>query len=351
MEKKLEVVNVNQRKHLKNNEMTPEEIRRRKRQQKERQKRIKKQRRRLFFKKMALGAAGVLVAVLVWNFFFNIRSTGTLDKEFQIADVMANAVENIFADKFLYEVKYEEFFEQNKPQKFSDRQVRKRLSELTQEYPQLQEIYDEYTKYPVKLLEALCNNPEMYEYVKGYPAYADGTYKPDAAQLTIIEKKQKYPLFLQWDKRWGYQEYGGFNIAISGCGPTTLAMVVVALTDDNTVTPDVVADYSMKNDHYVAGTGTGWSLMREGCEDFGLRSEEFDADEAVMKERLDEGKVMICSMQKGDFTATGHFVMIYGYDEEGFFINDPNCIYRSSKTWPYEQLEEQIKACWAFERM
>ncbi len=350
MEKKLDVVNVNQRNNLKNKEMTPEEKRCLIQRQKARQRRIKKQRRRHFFQMMMLGVACVIILAIAGKILFRTNSAEKTEGILGTADAMVSAVADIWAETFLYDVKYEEFFEQNKPQKFSERQVRIRLKELAQEYPKLQEISDEYEKYPIELLEALCNNPEMYEYVKDYPAYADGTYKPGKAQLTEIEKKQKYPLFLQWDKRWGYEEYGGFNIAISGCGPTTLAMAVVALTENDTVTPDVVADFSMKNDHYMQGTGTAWSLMREGCEAFGLKSEEFYADEEAMKEQLDEGKVLICSMQKGDFTSGGHFVMIYDYDEKGFFVNDPNCIYRSSRAWTYEELEKQIKIYWTFEK-
>lgn len=350
MEKKLEVVNVNQRNSLNNNKMTAEEKRRRSRQQKAKQKKIKKQRRRRFFQRLLFGSASVILMVIAGGILFQRDSFMKLEATLGNADTMTIDVDNIWADKFLYEVKYEEFFEQNKPQKFSDGQVRSRLKELAQEYPQMQEIYDEYEKYPVKLLEALCNNPEMYEYVKGYPEYMDGVHASGKAELTKIEKQQNYPLFLQWDKRWGYEEYGSFNIAISGCGPTALAMAVVALTGNDTVTPAVVADYSMKNDHYMKGTGTAWSLMREGCEAFGLKSEECYADEEAMKEQLDDGKVLICSMKKGDFTAVGHFVMIYKYNEEGFSINDPNCIYRSSKVWTYEELKKQIKVYWAFEK-
>ncbi len=34
------------------------------------------------------------------------------------------------------------------------------------------------------------------------------------------------PLLLQWDERWGYSVYGDNMIAVNGCGPTAVAMVV-----------------------------------------------------------------------------------------------------------------------------
>lgn len=62
-----------------------------------------------------------------------------------------------------------------------------------------------------------------------------------------------------------------------------------------------------------------------------------------MKLALDRGEVIICSMRPGDFTAAGHFVVIYGYDEDGFMVNDPNCVARSRKRWSYEDIADQIK--------
>lgn len=161
------------------------------------------------------------------------------------------------------------------------------------------------------------------------------------------EKSQSYPLFLQWDARWGYEAYGDSNLALSGCGPTVLAMAAVALTKDTTVTPDKVAAYSMEHNFYVEGTGTAWALMTEGAKEFGLEVLEICLDEAVMKKALDKGEVIICSMRAGDFTTAGHFVMIYAYDEQGFLINDPNCIYRSCKYWSYQELSPQIRMLWS----
>jgi hypothetical protein len=49
------------------------------------------------------------------------------------------------------------------------------------------------------------------------------------------------PLFLQWDKRWGYERYGSDYLAITGCGPTCLAMAGYYLTGDASFDPALVA--------------------------------------------------------------------------------------------------------------
>ncbi len=51
-------------------------------------------------------------------------------------------------------------------------------------------------------------------------------------------------------------------------------------------------------------------------------------------------------MRPGDFTTTGHFILLWGYDENGFFVNDPNRRSTSEKIWDFETLQPQIKNLW-----
>jgi len=352
MRKKLDVIDVNERNNPRKKEAEMIEMRRRRQRQRARQQAIKRRKRKRFLQMMTLGAASVVILVIAGKLLFPMDGDGKTQASMGVAGVQSSDNDVFLKEELLYEVKYEEFFEKNKPEQLTDAEVYRRLKKLAKEYPELEEIYEDCEKYPVKLLVSLCNNPELYEYVKGYLPYQNGNASvAGRAELTNEEKEQKYPLFLQWDRRWGYEEYGDFNIALSGCGPTTLAMAAVALTDDHTVTPDVVAKYSMDNGFYVEGTGTAWSLMTDGCGNFGIKAEEIALDEYVMKNRLDAGNVIICSMRQGDFTSVGHFVMIYGYNADGFFINDANCIYRSSRIWSYDELKGQIRILWALEEI
>ena len=200
------------------------------------------------------------------------------------------------------------------------------------------------SNYPEKLIINLANNPEMLKFVAEYP---DSDSSLQSATLTEDEKDEACPLLIQWDQRWGYQSYGDNNIAISGCGPTALSMAIIGLTGNEDATPNEVADYAMNNGYYMKGTGTMWKLMKEGAEDFGLHSVELDTNREQMVQSLDAGKILICSMGAGDFTTGGHFIVIYGYDDEGFKVNDPFCIYRSHQHWTYTTLQSQIKSVWA----
>ena len=123
----------------------------------------------------------------------------------------------------------------------------------------------------------------------------------------------------------------------------------VSLTENELATPDKVARYSEEQGYYIEGTGTSWELMTDGAAAFGVTGSELSLDESSMKQALDAGHPIICAMRAGDFTAAGHFIMIYGYDKKGFIINDPNSRTRSEKRWTYEELNGQIKNLWSYQ--
>lgn len=218
------------------------------------------------------------------------------------------------------------------------------LEKLAETNSYVAAIYENKDSYPQALLTALANNTEMIEFVKGYL-----TAEPVATGgFSEEELAVEFPLLLQWDKRWGYVEYGSNNIGVAGCGPTCLSMVILALTGNENATPDKIAAYSEENGYYVKGAGTAWSFMTEGAEAYGLRAEEISLDEEVMQDCLDNGNPIICAMRKGDFTTAGHFIVIYGYDENGFMVNDPNSISRSGMQWDFVTLKGQIKNLWSY---
>lgn len=233
----------------------------------------------------------------------------------------------------------------SKPVDYSLNQAIRQLEQMEATDERYTEIVKNADKYPEKLLINLANNPEMIAFVADYEG---NTTDYEKAELTAKELQEKYPLFLQWDKRWGYLAYGDdSNVAISGCGPTTLAMAVVALTGNEEATPAAIAKFAMQEGYYMSGTGTMWSLMTEGAAAYGVRSEQINISQIEIKQHLDQGDIVICSVRQGDFTTGGHFILLYDYDDEGFSINDPFSLYRSGQKWDYGKIRSQIKAVWA----
>ena len=148
--------------------------------------------------------------------------------------------------------------------------------------------------YPDILLEDLKRNPEMLEFVEGY----NDVHKKSSEGLTFEERKKKLPLFIQWDKRWGYEPYGTSDIGISGCGPTCMAMVIYSLTRNTEATPPVLAQKSMNEGYYVEGIGTSWKFMREAALDYGVIASQFDM---LGEQEMGIGEIIGGSQREDDY--------------------------------------------------
>ena len=198
--------------------------------------------------------------------------------------------------------------------------------------------------YPARLLTLLENRPESEEFVLEYPKHKDETPDPNMKEY---KKCSSVPLFIQWDKRWGYASYGDGIVGLDGCGPTCLSMVAVYYFQDTKLSPDYVADFAYRRGYYKDGVGSTWDLFTKGGTKLGLTVKELPLDESVMKNALQQGDSIILSVGEGDFTTKGHFIIVTGFTDEGFRVNDPNSYQNSEKVWTYERLSPQIKNLWA----
>lgn len=220
------------------------------------------------------------------------------------------------------------------------------LEELYNKEKRVGDIVRNRKSYPDKLIETLIKYPETIEYVLGYPHRG----KQDAViDISGEVKRGSIPSFIQWDERWGYRSYGDSMIGITGCGPTCLSMVVTGLTGNTQWNPARMAQYSEQNGYWVQGTGTGWELMGAGAKEFGLVVSRLPLSGETIYRELMNGHPVICSMKPGDFTYTGHFIVLTGIDKEGkVLLNDPNSRVRSEETWEMGRIQGQIKSAWAY---
>lgn len=201
---------------------------------------------------------------------------------------------------------------------------------------------------PENIKEVGRKYPEAMEYVTGYEKYKDAELSMD---VTEEMKERAIPLFIQWDKRWGYKDYGGNYIGVAGCGPTCLSMVVCGLTGDGSINPYVVSTYAADSGFYTYGEGTSWELMSKGAKHYGISVERGEITEEYIRNNLSSDTPMICSVRPGDFTYSGHFIVLTGIDNNGkITVNDPNSRKNSNKHWKLSDLVPQIKALWLYGR-
>lgn len=155
------------------------------------------------------------------------------------------------------------------------------------------------------------------------------------------------PKLYQTDPEWAGDEYAGATIRESGCGPTCLAMAYVALTGRTDRGPAEMAAFSERGGH-VSGGMTAWTLMTDGAAELGLTSEELPADAGRVRSALAAGQVVICSMRPGDFTTTGHFIVLAGVTDDGdVIVRDPNSAERTARAWDLEDVLGQCANLWA----
>ena len=199
--------------------------------------------------------------------------------------------------------------------------------------------------YTERQLTAYNASPEARSFVLSIPLEKD---KEHIADISGFDRSKGVPLMMQWDERWGYYEYAFDLGGITGCGPTCLSMVAYYLTGNTEYTPAYMMDFSTRNGCVGEGGGTQWTLFSQAAPKLGLKVQEVILDENAMIRQLNQGHPIVINVGPGDFTTSGHYLVVVSYTDGYFKVNDPNSVANSQKKWSYEQLKGQIRNLWAF---
>ena len=124
-----------------------------------------------------------------------------------------------------------------------------------------------------------------------------------------------------------YAAGGSSPMSMSGCGPTSLAMIIATLCDKS-VTPDQIADISSS---YHVGGGTSTGAMTTGLASrYGYKCVVIDSDSPTAQSQVENclqtgGLVLWSAGNPSPFTTAGHCMVIRGTDGNGhWYIADPN---------------------------
>ena len=169
---------------------------------------------------------------------------------------------------------------------------------------------------------------------------------------SLLQSKGAHDIvyYMQSDARWGNAYYGGTDtMEVYACGPTSMSMVVSSLTDIN-IDPVQMANWANQNGYWYPKSGSLHSLIPDAAMAFGLSSEGVEnTPEAKQKisTALQEGKLVVTLMGKGQFTKTGHFIVLRGITSEGkILVADPASKERTNKEWDIDTIVKEAKA-WA----
>lgn len=204
--------------------------------------------------------------------------------------------------------------------------------------------------YSEKLIDLLARKPETEEYVLNFPLEYGKDHPIDISGWADYEG---VPLFIQWDKQWGYLDYTGNVAGLAACGPTCMSMIMYHFTRDAKYTPAYMMKFAESNKRWaVKGHGTQWAFFKEGGKELGLNVKELNSDqiasEKAIAKVLDSGRIIVMNVRPGVFTTIGHYLLVVGYEDGKFRVNDPNSEINSEKLWEFEEFSDQIKMMWSF---
>ena len=142
------------------------------------------------------------------------------------------------------------------------------------------------------------------------------------------------------------EPYSQGTIATSGCGPTSLAMVLTYLLGKE-VSP--VETAALGNGTYTCDKGTTWNYFGDMADRYGVKCEEMGVSASNISDNLKNGKTLIMSMGPGHFTNNGHFIVLRGFDNDGkIIVADPASEDRSNQTWDLDVFVNEGAEVWAF---
>lgn len=208
------------------------------------------------------------------------------------------------------------------------------------------DIYDNAAVFSDDLLRYVAVTPEMKRFVIDYIAKISIVFE---GNFTLTAPVDDVPLYIQFDEQWGYADYGDSVIAIRGAGPTCLAMAYTYIKQDGSQNPIKIGDMAMNYGYLTEDGATADVLFTDGAANLGIKSTEFAVDKDAMIAALEDGKVIICAVNSGDFTKTSSYIVIKGYKDGLFLINDPMSEARSNVGWDFPRLSSQIAKMWILE--
>lgn len=132
------------------------------------------------------------------------------------------------------------------------------------------------------------------------------------------------PLYLQKDAEWRTAKYGNGSqqLGENGCAILSLAMVH-AFYQNRHVDPMEILDWSQER-YWVDDAGTSWNIFHEFAEAYNYDFHNYGANFYDAMNAVNEGKLIVASVEPGFFTEEGHIIVIRGYADGKVYVNDPN---------------------------
>lgn len=172
----------------------------------------------------------------------------------------------------------------------------------------------------------------------------------------------KQPVYyLQVDPKWKNKPYATkgekSTIGSAGCGPTSAAMLIATLVDKN-VTPETTCAWSMKKGYKALNQGTYYTYFEPQFAEYGIKCTRLNISRINRKpndpihdkalELLDEGHYLIALMGPGNWTGSGHYVVVWKQNGK-YYINDSYSKIARRTIGDFKQFRTECRMYWAID--
>lgn len=168
--------------------------------------------------------------------------------------------------------------------------------------------------------------------------------------------------YMQTDPRWKSLPYRvpgeSATIGGSGCGPTCAAMLIETLTG-KTFTPIDACAWSKEHGYKALNQGTYYSYFVPQFAEHGIECTRLNTasvygkpDDKVHEEALAllrMGYYIIACMGKGNWTSSGHYIVVWNAQERYVSINDPASRRTDRLCGDMATFRNQVKYYWAID--
>lgn len=176
---------------------------------------------------------------------------------------------------------------------------------------------------------------------KGYSTETNLDYDYQNALKT--SRKVKVPYIVQFDERWGFENMNGKYsdyIANVGCGPAVLTMIYSYFTGDKSLDVKDMTEISVANGWTTGFTSYSY-MFTSAPRMFGLSSYITTRSVANVKSQLNAGRLLVAYVGPGDFTSSGHFIILSEYSGNNVKIYDPADYSFTNRDWSIQRILNQ----------
>lgn len=172
----------------------------------------------------------------------------------------------------------------------------------------------------------------------------------------------KQPVYyMQTDSRWRYNDYSTkgekTTIGASGCGPTCASMLIETLTGKKFTPVDACA-WALQRGYKALRSGTYYSYFVPQFKAFGIKCEQLNYNNIYGNsttsvhdkafKMLKEGYYLIACMGKGNWTSSGHYIVVW-WEDGKVRINDPASTKSNRLNGDLATFRKQVKYYWAID--